>query len=285
MKLVTMNELFAQAQKEKYAIAAVNCCDLESIRPILKGAEQKRSPVIVQAAPVEVNYASARGIVDMVKFLGRDIDIPVAIHLDHGDSYEVVAQCVQGGFTSVMFDGSSLTFEENIVETRRVAQLAHAAGLSCEGELGTIGQTTEMGEKVANAYMTSPDDAQRFVAETGIDCLAVAIGNAHGLYPFEPKLDFERLAAIIAKLPENFPLVMHGGTGIPADQIKRSIEMGIRKVNYSTATRKAFLEAIRDFMAKEPDNLMMIDVFTPGSAAFQKVVCEAIDMVGSANRL
>ena len=238
--------------------------------------------MIIQAAGSEVSYAGGYCFVEMVKQVGRDFNVPVAVHLDHGASFEEACNCIRYGFTSVMFDGSSLPFEKNIEVTRKLKEVTKAVGVTLEGELGTIGQTTEMGEYVKNAYLTDPEAAKAFVESTGVDCIAVAIGNAHGLYKDEPNLDFDRLRKIRELV--NVPIVMHGGTGLPEAQIKKSITMGIAKINFSTALRKAYIDNIKKYMAEHPEDLMVMNIFNYGSAGFQQAVEESIRMCGSENK-
>ena len=282
MELLPMSKLLAKAHGN-YAVAAINCCNLENIRDVLETAEELNSPIIIQAAPREALYANPKAFTEVVKAIGANKSIRVAIHLDHGDSFEIAAKCVQGGFTSVMFDGSLLSFEDNIRISRQVTELAHCTGISSEVELGTIGQTTEMGERVEKDYMTDPDLAKEFVEKTNPDCLAVAIGNAHGLYKFTPNLDFDRLQSIQSRV--SVPLVLHGGTGLPAEQIRRAIRMGVAKVNFSTVTRVAWIKAVKKYLADNPEDLMTMNIIGAGSLAFKQTVRDCIGMVGSANRL
>jgi ketose-bisphosphate aldolase len=218
----------------------------------------------------------------MIEELARARKLRMAIHLDHGPSYEFALRCIRYGFSSVMFDGSRLPFEENVEVTRRVVEAARATGVSVEGELGTIGNTTEMGETIAAAFLTDPDQAGDFVARTGIDCLAPAFGTAHGLYHSEPKLDFERLARI--KAAARVPLAMHGGTGVPAEQVRRAIELGVAKINFSTILRKSFIDRMRQYMDEHPDDLMTMNILGEAARAMKGSVKEMITMCGSAGR-
>jgi ketose-bisphosphate aldolase len=283
MTLVPLGELLLDARAGKYAVCAINCCNLENVKCVLEAAAEASSPIIVQAAPSEARHNTVQGLAAAVRAVGRDLNVRAAIHLDHGDSYELAAQCIRGGFTGVMFDGSALSFEKNIESTKKVAALGRATGVSVEAELGTIGKTTELGDLIEHDYMTDPSKAAEFVEATGIDCLAVAIGNAHGFYPFPPKLDFDRLAAI-AKVV-NIPLVLHGGTGIPDEQITRAISLGIAKINFSTVTKKAFIDAVKEYLAANPDAVSVTKLMKAGTLAFKETVRTAIVQCGSAGKL
>jgi ketose-bisphosphate aldolase len=283
MHLVAMKDLIRDAYARHYAVGAFNTYNMESVQTVMLAARDLRSPVIIQAHITEVDNSWGAAYVDMVKGLGRDMDIVAAIHLDHGNLYQDALRCIRYGFTSVMLDGSALPFEENIELTLSVVKAAHAIGVTVEGELGSIGQTTELGEKISNPYFTDPDDAAAFVERTGVDCLAVAVGNAHGLYKKEPKLDLDRVKAIADRT--RLPLVMHGGTGIPDDQIRESIRRGIAKVNFSTALRKAYIDSIVEYQKENPGNLSTMDLFAYASKSVYKVVADAMKMCGSEGKL
>jgi len=283
MKLVTLKEL-VQDGFGKYAVCGINCCNMENIRDILEVAEDTATPVIIQAAPVEIDYfTSAEAVVETVKTIGKNKNIKVAIHLDHGDGYKRAVECIKAGFTGIMFDGSLLSFEENISETKKISELARTAAVTFEAELGTIGSTNELGERIDNSYMTDPDSAKIFVEETKIDVLAVGIGNAHGLYPYPPSLDLGRLRKIVDFT--KVPIVLHGGSGIPEEQIKEAIKIGIGKINFSTVTRVAFLKAVNRFITENPDNTMIMDALGAGSVDFKKEVKEVLRLSESIGML
>lgn len=273
MHIVPMGELLREAHGQ-YAVPAMNCSGVDNIKAVLDAAEALHAPVIIQTIPDEYNHATPETIVAIVRTMGRGRNIRAAVHLDHGGSYAQAVRCIQGGYTSVMFDGSVLPYEENIAESARVAALAHAAGITCEAELGTIGQTTETGEKLAQAYMTDPALAAAFVERTGVDCLAVAVGNAHGFYPLPPALDLDRLRAIAAATP--VPLVMHGGTGIPENALRKAIRAGIAKVNFATVLRDGTISGIRDFLAQNPSENWELHMRNAGVDRFREAAKEAI---------
>lgn len=283
MKLVPMKDILEDAYRNGYAVPALNGSHLEFYKGFIEVAAELKSPLIIQAAYEEVEYVDAKNIVDIIENFGRNKDIKVAIHLDHGPSFEAAAECIRGGFTSVMYDGSTLPFEDNVTNTKKVVDMAHAVGVTVEGELGTIGQTTEFGEKVDNVQVTDPELVKDFVERTGIDCIAPAFGTAHGLYVGEPKLDFELLDNI-SKLV-NIPIVMHGGSGVPENDVKKAISLGVSKINVSTALRKAFIDEMKRYMKENPDNLMTMDILGSATEALKEEARSTIKRFGSANRL
>ncbi len=242
-KLVTMNEMLAKAEKRGYAVGAFNVNDLGTIQAVAQAAEEERSPVIIQVYSggdlMGLKYLKA-----IVETAADSVNIPVALHLDHGRELEMIKACVQNGFTSIMMDGSRLPLDENIEITRKAVEMAHAAGLSGEGELGKVGSgSDELSDADRKKFMTDPQEAKKFVQETKVDALAIAIGSAHGLYKFKPNLDFDRLKEI-----RNFVdvrLVLHGGSDLPEDQIRQAIELGITKINVATDLSVAYSVALR----------------------------------------
>jgi tagatose 1,6-diphosphate aldolase GatY/KbaY len=281
MELVPMKQLLLEACG-RYAVPAFNCSNLENVKAILEAAEETRSPVIMQSIPQEIAFSSPETLVCMAMTLGKSKKVRIAIHLDHGDGFQTAVQCIRAGFTSVMFDGSALPFEENVRISAKVAEVAHSAGISCEAELGTIGQTTGMGEKAENAHMTDAEKAREFVERTGADCLAVSVGNAHGFYPFPPKLDHGRIISIAKAV--KIPLVLHGGTGIQEEEIKKAIASGIAKVNFATILRAKTISAIRAFLTEHPDANWTIDMETSGKDGFRQAAIQAVQLCGSAGK-
>lgn len=219
MPLVPMKQLLDKAEKNNYAVGAFNCNNMEIIQAIIAAAEAENSPVIVQASQGAIKYAGLEYIVALAAIAAQKTHIPVALHLDHGTSFEQVMQCIAKGFTAVMIDGSKLPLEENIALTNKVLEVARACGVSVEAELGKIGGTEDdiyVSEK--EALYTDPDEALAFVKATGVDALAIAIGTAHGQYKGEPKLDLPRLEKIKALI--KIPIVLHGSSGVPDDAIR-----------------------------------------------------------------
>jgi ketose-bisphosphate aldolase len=283
MEIVNSVELLQDAFKNHYAVGAFNVSDMENIQSVLGAAEELHAPVLIQGAQEEVEYADGECFVEMVKAIAKHKKGVVGIHLDHCAHVDFEVKCIRYGFTSIMFDGSRLNFEENVAKTRQVVEIAHAAGVSVEGELGTIGQTSEFGERVIDTGLTKPEDAAKFVAETGVDFLATSFGTAHGLYKAEPKLDFARVQKI-AELTK-IPLVMHGGTGVPENQIKQAVELGISKINFSTILRKSFIDRMKEYLKAHPDDLMTMNILGEASKAMKQSVKEMIQMCGSVGKL
>jgi ketose-bisphosphate aldolase len=265
MNLVPMGYLLRCALKHKYAVPALNIANLETVKNVLTAANELRSPVIIAVYHGDAYNCGFKTIVEIVRCLGEELDLEVAVHLDHGSNLEQVIKAIRAGFTSVMYDGSALPIEENIKNTRQVVELARYAGVTVEGEIGALGQHS----------LSDPDDAVR-LAETGIDCLAVAIGNAHGWYKGECRLDLNRLG-IIAKRT-NIPIVLHGGTGIPKEQIQKAITLGIAKVNFGTLLRDRFVNGVKAYMTQNPENTEIRDILGGGAKPMQEAVGECISL-------
>lgn len=279
MPLVSSKQILYDAMQGGYAVAAFNVENMETVQAVVEGAEQLNSPVIVQTTPSSIAHTGLKFFYANVFTAAINSAIPVALHLDHGDSYDLVVKAIREGYTSLMIDGSKLTFEQNIEITKKVADLAHINGIPVEAELGKVGgkeDNIEVDQK--DAIYTEPDQAKEFVEKTGVDYLAIAIGTAHGIYKGQPKLDFERLKEIRELL--NIPLVLHGASGVPDEDVKKAIKGGINKVNIATELRIPFTQAIRD---KLNDDL---ELFAPkvylGAAreAVKHVVMEKIRLCG-----
>ncbi|MDI3535109.1 MAG: fructose-bisphosphate aldolase, class, partial [Thermosediminibacterales bacterium] len=222
-------------------------------------------------------------IVGMVKAACETATIPIALHLDHGTSFEQIMLCIRKGFSSVMIDASKYPLEENIAKTKQIVDIAHAVGVSVEAELGKIGGT-EDDIKVSerDAFMTDPQEAVKFIAETGVDSLAVAIGTAHGPYKGEPKLDFKRLEEIRGLV--EVPLVLHGASGVPGDSIKKAIERGICKINIDTDIRQAFTRGVKEVISNRPEEYDPRKILGPAKEEMKKVIREKIRLFGSSNK-
>jgi len=244
---VTSKEMIFAARKSGYAVPAFNAENLEMVQAIVAAAEKMNSPVMIQTTPSTVKYLTLRQAVAMVRAEAEAAKVPVALHLDHCESYEDVMAAVDAGYTSVMIDGSKLPYEENIAVTRKVVEDAHSKGITVEAELGTVGGK-EDGRSADIAY-TDPDEALDFFTRTGVDIFAVAIGTAHGFYKGEPRLNFDLLETLASKIKA--PLVLHGGSGIPDEMIRKTIELGINKVNFATELRAAMTAAVRDSLKDE----------------------------------
>lgn len=244
MSFVPMKGLLQAAWKGRYAVPSFCVWNAETLLVVLETAERLRSPVIVMTSPFEVEVLSLSGFAGVARLVASRFIVPIALLLDHGDSPERVRQAIDGGYTSVMLDYSARPLRENTEALTRVVAMAKLLGVTVEGEIGHVGKAdTVTMESDGDSTLTAPDEAAAFVAETGIDALAVSIGNAHGQYTRLPKLDFERLAAIRDRV--RIPLVLHGGTGTPDADLRRAIELGIAKVNVATDLATTWCAAFR----------------------------------------
>lgn len=278
MSIVTNKQLLDHARAGKYAVAAFNTNNLEYTQAILRAAVELNAPVIIEAAKSEIDYMDGYVFVAMVKAMAENLSIPVSIHLDHGPSFEEVVRCLRYGFTSVMYDGSSLPLEQNIANTKKVVEAAHACGVSVEGEIGVIGQAADSPEGIKSDMigLADPDQCEEFVKETRIDCLAASIGNAHGLYKRKPELRFDLLIEINKRI--DIPLVLHGGTGIPEEDLKKAITLGVAKINFSTIMRKSFIETLTNTLNSNPGELDLMKLLTPARKKMQEVAKQHIKM-------
>ncbi len=270
MAYVTTKELLADAVSHRYAVGAFNCENLEMAMAIVAAGEACRAPLIIQTTPSTVNYASVGLFAAMVRELAENAKIPVALHLDHGSSYELCEAALDAGYSSVMIDGSKESLEDNIALTKRVVSLASEKGIPVEAELGTVGGKEDSTFSSGTAY-TDPDDALRFVRETGCSSLAVGIGTAHGIYKGTPVLDTGRLSLIKDKLVSagrDLPLVLHGASGLSEEAIRECISRGIAKVNFATELRQAYTEGVKEYLLSDPD---CFDPKKYGRTAMKKV--------------
>ena len=282
MPLVKMKELLDKAEKGGYAVGAFNCNNMEIVQAIVAAAEAENAPVIIQASQGAIKYAGLEYIIGLVNVAAKNTGIPVALHLDHGTSFEQVVQCIRYGFTSVMVDGSKYPLEENIALTKKVVEIAKAVGVSTEAELGKIGGTEDdISVLDKDAMMTNPAEARTFVEQTGVDALAVAIGTAHGQYKFDPELDFDRLTKIRSLV--NIPIVLHGSSGVPDKDIEKAITLGVRKVNIDTNIREAFVKGVREAV-KNPKEIDPRKILGPARQEMTAIVREKIRLFGSAGK-
>ncbi len=275
MPLVSSRELLLAAQQGKYAVGAFNAENLEMAQAIIEAADTLRAPVLLQTTSGTLRYAPPAVFAGMVGRLARHVKVPVALHLDHGDSLALAEQCVREGYTSVMIDGSLLPFSGNVTLTRQV--VAMACDIPVEAELGTVGGKED--DHNARPQYTDPAEATDFVEKTGISSFAVAIGTAHGIYKGEPKLDLELLSRI--RQTVSIPLVLHGTSGVPADQVRACIERGVCKVNYATELRITFTDAVRAYLAAKPDQFDPKKYLGAGREAVKARVMELIRLCGS----
>ena len=253
MALVTMTEMLQAARKEKRAVGAFNVANYETALAVMKAAEGEHSPVIIQVYNRLFDSYKAADLAGVLLRLAHRSNQPIALHLDHGATLEQVSVALHAGYTSVMFDGSRLPYEENVAKTRLAVQLAHAAGCSAEGEIGHVAQGDE-------TSLTSVEEAVSFAEAAKVDALAVSIGTAHGYYKAEPKLDIARCKAIGDALPE-LPLVLHGGSGTPLDAVRESIRCGIAKINIATEYMDTYLKSSRAELEKLNGKFLPIDKY------------------------
>lgn len=283
--LVTSKELYEKARKGGYAIGAFNTSMMEVSRAIILAAQNLNAPVIIETSEGEIDFLTPEIAAAEVKALAEQVDIPVVLHVDHGKRFEVVKKAIKTGYTSIHVDGSTLPYAENAELTKRVVELAHKHGLLVEGEIGHISGASEAYDEkieISRNTLTEPDEARRFAEETGVDVLAVAIGNIHGVYKNLPKLDFTRLEKIAGKVETYFSL--HGGSGIPEDQIRKAISLGVTKINVCTELRLAFHYGLVKEFAENPKNMVPYRYLPAASDAVQKVVEAKIKMFGSAGQ-
>lgn len=248
MPLVTSEKMLLDARKGNYAVGAFNAENMEMVQAIIEAAKEMKSPVIIQTTPGTIKYASLKYFRMMAEAGASVCDIPIAIHLDHGSSFELAAQAYHDGYTSIMIDGSKLSFEGNIAVTKRVVDMCRPGNIPVEGELGKVGGKEDETVSDGDVY-TEPDKALEFIEKTGITSLAVAIGTAHGFYVKKPVLDYNRLVEI--RKVVDIPLVLHGASGLTDEQVTNCVERGINKVNFATELRDAFTKGVEKYMSED----------------------------------
>lgn len=281
--LVNTFDMLRDAQENHYAVGAFNVESLEFVMAVLAAAEAKQSPVIMQTTPSTVKYAGLDYFVGMVYAAAENADVPVALHLDHGSSFDLCMEAMHAGYTSVMIDGSHDEFEENIRKTESVARVGAAIGIPVEAELGKVGGKEDDGPDAGQGNpFTDPEEAREFVERTGCTSLAVGVGTAHGVYHGTPHIEQDILKAIRDVV--DVPLVLHGTSGVPDEQVAEAIANGVCKVNYATELRQEYMAGFMGFMAENPE------VFDPkkpaqaGMARIQATVESHMDNLGSTGR-
>ena len=277
-KLCPSRPLLDAATRAGKAIAALNFYNAETLIAHVRAANASNESIILQTTEATIDYLGLGMILGMASAAADQLGRPAALHLDHGSSYELAARCIDAGYTSVMIDGSKLSFADNCAVTRRVVEFAHSAGVSVEAELGHVGQNNGR-SAVVTQFLTEAKDAARFVTETNVDALAVAIGTAHGFYKGEVRLDFGRLQEINNAIPTT-PLVLHGGSGVSAELLQRSIACGIRKVNFGTELKNAFTGAIKRSLASS-DDIDLRRTFAPAISAVEEISRSKIQICAS----
>ena len=304
--LVTTKEMFEKAYNGGYAIGAFNVNNMEIVQGITEAAAELNAPLILQVSKGARAYANHTYLMKLVEAAVIETGLPIALHLDHGDSFDICKSCIDGGFTSVMIDASSKSFEENIEITKKVVEYAHDHGVVVEAELGTLaGIEDEVSVSAEDSSYTRPEDVQEFVERTGCDSLAIAIGTSHGAYKFkpgtDPKLRFDILEEVEKRLP-NFPIVLHGASsvpqefvriinenggnmpgaiGVPEDQLRKAASMAVCKINIDSDLRLAMTASIRQYLNQHPDHFDPRQYLKPARAAIKDMVAHKIvDVLG-----
>ena len=281
--LVSMHELLKPTREHGFAIGAFNVADSCFIRAVVEEAEATNTPAIISIHPSEHDFVGD-AFFSYVRDITQRSRVPFTLHLDHGASVEHVLRAMQCGFTSVMIDGSHSPFEENVALVKSVVELSHRYDASVEAELGRLGGVEDdLVVDAKDALYTNPEQAREFVTRTGIDSLAVAIGTAHGMYAAEPKLDFERLAAIRDRV--DVPLVLHGASGLADSDIRRAISLGVCKVNVATELKMAFSDALKQYFEENPDANDPRHYMKPAKAAMKDIVRKVIRVCGCEGQL
>lgn len=310
MPLVTTTEMFKKAYEGGYAIGAFNVNNMEIIQGITEAAAEERAPLILQVSAGARKYAKHIYLTKLVEAAIADTDLPIALHLDHGADFDICKACVDGGFSSVMIDGSKYSFEENIALTRKVVEYAHAHGVVVGGELGTLaGIEDDVHVKADDALFTRPEEVEEFVTRTGVDSLAIAIGTSHGAYKFKPgtkpQLRFDILEEVGRRLP-GFPIVLHGASsvpqefvaevnkyggnmpgaiGVPEEMLRQAAQMAVCKINIDSDLRLAMTAAVRKHLAEHPSDFDPRQYLTPARTAIKEMVRHKIvDVLGCAGK-
>ena len=310
MPLVTTTEMFKKAYEGGYAIGAFNVNNMEIIQGITEAAAEERAPLILQVSAGARKYAKHVYLTKLVEAAIADTDLPIALHLDHGADFDICKACVDGGFSSVMIDGSKYSFEDNIALTRKVVEYAHAHGAVVEGELGTLaGIEDDVHVKADDALFTRPEEVEEFVTRTGVDSLAIAIGTSHGAFKFKPgtkpQLRFDILEEVGRRLP-GFPIVLHGASsvpqefvaevnkyggnmpgaiGVPEEMLRQAAQMAVCKINIDSDLRLAMTAAVRKHLAEHPADFDPRQYLTPARTAIKEMVRHKImDVLGCAGK-
>ncbi|WP_028560257.1 class II fructose-1,6-bisphosphate aldolase [Paenibacillus pinihumi] len=283
MPLVSMNEFLPKAKANKFAVGQFNMNNLEFAQAIVDAAIEENAPIIYGVSEGALKYMGIEYTVAIAEAAAKKSGLPIALHLDHGSSFEIAMKCIRAGFSSVMFDGSHYSLEDNIRLTKEVVRAARAMGVSVEGELGTIGGVEDdISVDEEHASLAKPEEAIRFYEETGVDCLAIAVGTAHGMYKGEPKIHYDIIQKVVDAIP--VPVVLHGGSGVPDEAIRLSIQAGVGKINVNTENQVACTNTIREVLAANPSAYDPRKYLTPAREAMKAVVKEKIRLFGSSNQ-
>lgn len=280
MPFGSFREILQDGLRRGYAVGQFNINNLEWTQAIIEVANEESSPVILGASEGAIKYMGMDYMAAIARVAAEKSRVPVVLHLDHGGSFEMVVKCIRHGWTSVMIDGSHHPFDENLALTKKVVELCHAVGVHVEAELGRIGGVEDdLSVDQREASLVHPDEAERFVKETGVDALAPAIGSAHGHYHGKPELAFDRLREVRDRT--GVPLVLHGGTGIPDEDIRRAISLGVSKINVNTENQSAFTDAVRAIFDKDKDVYDPRKYLGPGREAIKEAVRKKVRLFGS----
>lgn len=281
MSLVTSKKMLLDAQKGGYAVGAFNVENMEMVKAVIAAAEELHAPVMLQTTPSTVKYGSLETYAAIVAAEAKKAKVPVCLHLDHGNSYELAVAAIEAGYTSVMIDGSHESFEDNIEVTRRVVEAAKAKGIPVEAELGKVGGKEDDLEADADTN-TDPQEAKEFVERTGVSSLAIAIGTAHGFYVGTPVLDKARVSDI--KNLVSVPLVLHGASGLSEEDVRECVARGMCKVNFATELRAAYTDAVKKLLAEKPETYDPKKMGVVGMEAVKEIVKNRMLMCGCDNK-
>ncbi|MEK4513244.1 MULTISPECIES: class II fructose-1,6-bisphosphate aldolase [Paenibacillus] len=279
MTLISSTEMLQIARKNKYAVGAFNVHTLEMLQAVVEAAVETQSPLIIQSTVGTVKHLGPDYIAEAAKVAADRTGLPIALHLDHCTDFSTIVQCIRAGYTSVMIDASMFAFEENVERTLKVMEIALAAGVNVEAELGKVGGVEDdIVVAEHEALLADPEDCRLFIERTGVLTLAPAIGTAHGIYKGEPNIDFDRIAKIAEIV--DVPLVLHGGSGIPAEQVKKAVALGMSKMNVATELRIAFSNAIKDVFAANVEENDPRKYMVPAKEAVKRLAIEKMELCG-----
>ncbi|WP_019536803.1 class II fructose-bisphosphate aldolase [Paenibacillus ginsengihumi] len=283
MTLISSTPLLVEARKEGYGVAAFNVHTLEMLQAVAEAAEESRSPLILQTTVGTVKHLGIDYIVGAAKAAAKRASVPIALHLDHCQDFDLILKCMHAGYTSVMIDQSMHPFERNVEMTKKVVEVARALNVNVEAELGKVGGVEDdIHVDEDAAALADPEECQRFVELTGVTTLAPAIGTAHGIYKGEPKIDFDRIQQIAARV--DVPLVLHGGSGIPGDHVKRCVSLGMAKMNVATEIKNAFSLALQRSFAERPDELDPRSYMAGAKEIVKALAIEKMTLCGCTNK-
>ncbi len=279
MSLISSTEMLQIARKNKYAVGAFNVHTLEMLQAVVEAAVETQSPLIIQSTVGTVKHLGPDYIAEAAKVAADRTGLPIALHLDHCTDFSTIVQCIRAGYTSVMIDASMFPFEENVERTLKVMEIARAAGVNVEAELGKVGGVEDdIVVAEHEAMLADPEDCRLFIERTGVPTLAPAIGTAHGIYKGEPNIDFDRIAKIAETV--DVPLVLHGGSGIPAEQVRKAVALGMSKMNVATELRIAFSNAIKDVFATNVEENDPRKYMVPAKEAVKRLAMEKMELCG-----